>query len=64
MAASKRFTITLDGRRYGRLLKLTDQHRPRLPKRYVIELALDRLFQAVNNGSVQLGLERDARTKT
>jgi hypothetical protein len=63
MAATKRFTITLDPRLYGRLLKLTDRHRPRLPKRYVVELALERLFQAVDAGAVELGFEKDASTK-
>jgi hypothetical protein len=63
MAATKRLTITLDSRLYGQLLKATDQHKPRLPKRYVVELALGRLFKAVDDGTFRLGLETDDRDK-
>jgi hypothetical protein len=63
MGATHRLTVSLDSRLYGRLLKLTDQHRPRLPKRYVIELALDRLVQAIDSGTVELGFQKDAKSE-
>jgi hypothetical protein len=63
MAAQHRLTISLDSRLYSRLLKLTDHHRPRLPKRYVVELALDRLVKDVESGAVQLGLQTDAKAE-
>jgi hypothetical protein len=59
MVATKRLTITLDSRLYARLQKASDQHRPRLPKRYVVELALGRLFKAVDDGTLRLGLDSD-----
>ena len=64
MAATKRLTITLDSRLYARLLRASDQHKPRLPKRFVVELALGRLFKAVDDGTLRLGLMSDDRDKT
>jgi hypothetical protein len=63
MAQPKRFTVTIDRRLYDRLVRETDRRRPRLPKRYVIELALDHLFEAIDGGQLELGLEGNARQK-
>jgi hypothetical protein len=64
MVAPRRLTISIDKQLYGRLLKLTERRKPRLPKRYVIELALKRLLDAAEEGQVGLGLESDGAKKT
>ncbi len=38
-------------------MNVTNRRRPRLTKRYVVELALTRLLDEVNNGQLELGLE-------
>lgn len=58
MAGTKRFTVSIDETLYDRLLAVTDEHEPRLPKRYVIELALKRLLEEVDGGQLDLGLEQ------
>lgn len=63
MAKPQRFTVTIDKGLYGRLVRETDRRRPRLPKRYVVELALERLFEAVDGGQLELGLGDDVRQK-
>jgi len=63
MADEKRFTVTIDKHLYEQLLAVTERRRPRLPKRYVVELALSRLLDEVNSGQLELGLESDARRK-
>jgi hypothetical protein len=63
MAQPQRFTVTIDRRLYARLVRETDGRRPRLPKRYVIELALERLFEAIDGGQLELGLGDDAQQK-
>ncbi|ESY65970.1 hypothetical protein NKI66_20645 [Mesorhizobium sp. M0518] len=52
-----RLTVTVEPKIYEGLLDVTDRRHPRLTKRYVIELALTRLFEDVNRGQLQLGLE-------
>lgn len=52
-----RMTITIDRSIYEGLLDATDRSRPRLTKRYVVELALTRLLEDVKRGEVELGLE-------
>lgn len=63
MAQPKRFTVTIDKGLYDRLVRETNRRRPRLPKRYVVELALERLFEALDGGQLELGLGDDARQK-
>lgn len=52
-----RLTITIDPKIYEGLLNMTDRRRPRLTKRYVVELALTRLLEDVREGQLELGLE-------
>ena len=52
-----RLTITIDPAIYEGLLDMTDRRRPRLTKRYVVELALTRLLEDVRGGQLELGLE-------
>jgi hypothetical protein len=56
-----RLTITVDPVIYEGLLDLTDRRRPRLTKRYVVELALTRLLDDVRGGQLELGLEAHDR---
>lgn len=63
MAEQKRFTITVDTALYQRLLDATDRHKPRLPKRYVVELAISRLLDEVDGGQLELGLELNVAPK-
>lgn len=63
MAAAKRFTVAVDKSLYDRLVAVTDERDPRLPKRYVVELALKRLFEDLDGGQLDLGLETDARKR-
>lgn len=52
-----RFTVTIEPQIYEALLDVTDRRHPRLTKRYVVELALTRLFEDVRHGQLELGLE-------
>jgi hypothetical protein len=63
MANTERLNTTIDRRLADRLQKETKGRTPRLPKRYVVELALQRLFDAVDRGQVEFGLGGDARSK-
>jgi hypothetical protein len=54
-----RFTVTVDRQIYEALLNVTDRRRPRLTKRYVVELALTQLLDQVGRGQLELGLEAD-----
>jgi hypothetical protein len=63
MATTKRLTITVDKQLYTRLVRLTERGRPHLPKRYVVELALERLLDAIDEGQVELGVKSDDRHK-
>lgn len=63
MADDKRFTVTIEQRLYERLLDVTTRRKPRLPKRYIVELALTRLLDEANAGQLELGLDVDDRPK-
>jgi hypothetical protein len=63
MAATKRLTITLDKKLFDRLVRLTERGRPHLPKRYVVELALERLLGEVDEGHFQFWVKADDRKK-
>jgi hypothetical protein len=56
MVRPKRFTVTIDKGLYERLVRESERRRPRLPKRYVVEMALERLFKAIDEGQLKLGL--------
>ena len=58
MVRTKRFTVSVDTTLYDKLVALTDKGEPQLPKRYVVELALKRLFEELDGGQLNLGLER------
>ncbi|WP_420346541.1 hypothetical protein [Pelagibius sp.] len=60
MANTKRFTVSVDKALYDRLVAVTDKGEPQLPKRYVVELALKRLFEELDGGQLDLGLETHA----
>lgn len=57
MAGTERLNTTIDRRLAERLKRETEGRTPKLPKRYVVELALQRLFEAVDRGQLELGLE-------
>lgn len=61
MAGTKRFTVSVDKALYDRLVAVTDKREPHLPKRYVVELALKRLFDELDGGQLDLGLETNAQ---
>lgn len=63
MPATKRLTITVDKQLYGRLVKLTERGRPHLPKRYVVELALERFLDAVDQRQIEFGVKADGRKR-
>ena len=44
MGQTNRFTVEIDSQLYDRLKRETEERKPRLPKRYVVELALTELF--------------------
>ena len=58
MSEPRRLNTTIDARLAERLDRETDARIPRLPKRYVVELALQRLFDAVDRGQLELDLIR------
>lgn len=59
--ATKRLNTTINRKLADRLERETEGRTPRLPKRYVVELALQRLFEAVDKGQLELGLSSDGR---
>ena len=61
MSAMKRFTVTGDMALYKRLLAVTEKRKPRLPRRYVVELALD--FEDLDQGQLELGLETHTQSR-
>jgi hypothetical protein len=63
MVRPRRFTVTIDKGLYERLVRETDRRKPRLPKRYVVEAALERLFKALDEGQLKLGFGDDVRKK-
>jgi len=56
MAETRRLNTTIDVRLAERLDRETDGRTPRLPRRYVVELALQRLFDDVDRGQLELDL--------
>ena len=64
MANTERLNTTIDRRLADRLRKETEGRTPRLPKRYVVELALQRLFEAVDRGQVEFVPGDNGRSKT
>jgi len=58
-----RLTITLDRDIYESLLDSTTRRKPRLTKRYVVELALARLFEELRQGQLELGFNSNQRKK-
>lgn len=64
MPGTRRLNTTIDERLAERLDRETDGRTPRLPRRYVVELALTRLFDEVDRGQLELDLSRhDGRKK-
>ena len=61
MPTSRRLHITISSQLADRLERETDNRVPKLPKRYVIELALKRLFEDLDQGQFELELAKDAR---
>ena len=59
MPASRRLSTTIDERLSARLERETSGRTPKLPKRYVIELALTRLFDELDRGQLNLDLPPD-----
>jgi len=53
---AKRFTVTLDAADYSRLRAIAQDHRPRLPLRYVVEYAIVRFLDS--SKQVEDDLER------
>jgi hypothetical protein len=64
MTGTERLNTTISRKLAERLHKETDGHLPRLPKRYVVELALQRLFDALDRDQLDLGLGDDGRPKS
>jgi hypothetical protein len=48
---------------YERLVRETARRKPRLPKRYVVEVAVERLFKALDEGQVKLGFLEDFKIR-
>lgn len=63
MADEKRFTVTMDKRLYERLLDVSSRRKPRLPKRYIMELALTRLLDDAQAGQLELGFDAHDRPR-
>lgn len=53
-----RLNTTIDPQIADRLDRETNGRTPRLPKRYVVELALKRLFDDMDGGQIELDLTR------
>lgn len=62
MSDTKRLNTTIDRRLAERLERETEGRTPKLPKRYIVELALKRLFDAVDEGQFELELGRNGRS--
>ena len=61
MATARRLNTTIEPRLADRLDRETGGRIPKLPKRYVVELALKRLFEDLDRGQLELALPRDGR---
>lgn len=57
----KRFSITLSRAVHDRLAAFGESQRPRLTKTYLIELAVTRLLEDIENGQLELPLSRRRR---
>ena len=56
MSTPRRLNTTIDVQLAERLDRETEGRTPRLPKRYVVELALKRLFDDLDRGQLKLDL--------
>jgi len=63
MSETRRLNTTVDRRLFERLQRETEGRTPQLPRRYVVELALQRLFEAIDHGQLELGLGGNGRPK-
>lgn len=61
MSTGRRLNTTIDPQLAERLYRETDGRTPKLPKRYVVELALKRLFDDLDRGQLKLDLAGDVR---
>ena len=61
MSTARRLNTTIDPQLADRLDRETDGRTPKLPKRYVVELALKRLFDDLDRGQLELPLVRAVR---
>lgn len=59
----RRFTVTLDEETHRRLEQVRQRSRPRLPKTYVVKFALNYLFDAIEGGQLELGLEGELKRR-
>ena len=60
MSTNRRLNTTIDPQLADRLDRETVGRVPKLPKRYVVELALKRLFNELDRGQLDLQLPRKA----
>ena len=56
MSTGRRLNTTIDAQLADRLDRETAGRTPKLPKRYVVELALKRLFDDLDRGQLELNL--------
>ena len=59
MSTARRLNTTINPQLADRLDLETGGRTPKLPKRYVVELALKRLFDDLDRGQLELDLTRD-----
>ena len=60
MSTVRRLNTTIGSQLADRLDRETNGRIPKLPKRYVVELALKRLFNDLDRGQLELELGSDA----
>ena len=63
MPDTKRLNTTIDSGLANRLERETDGRTPKLPKKYVVELALKRLFDALDGGQLELEFDKYERVQ-
>ncbi len=61
MSTARRLNTTIEPKLADRVHCETDGRTPRLPKRYVVEFALKRLFDDLDRGQLKLDLADDVR---
>ena len=61
MSTPRRLNTTIDPQLADRLDRETVGRIPKLPKRYVVEFALRRLFDDLDRGQLELELTRNGR---